>query len=148
LDHPQGAFGASNISPKPAAMAVSAMAHILDGTTTLGPVKGTPAGVYAYAFQRLGNGPVVTAVWTHNNNVWNASVGFSSTYNAPYTLAVDGAGTSGSVTVLDEMGNASTKTYTNGVLTLSATESPVYVVSHNASVAKANATTPAGYTPG
>jgi hypothetical protein len=29
-----------------------------------------------------------------------------------------------------------------------ATESPVYVVSHNASVAKANATTPAGYTPG
>jgi hypothetical protein len=148
LDHPQGAFGASNISPKPAAMAVSAMAHILDGTATLGPVKGTPAGVYAYAFQRLGNGPVVTAVWTHNNNVWNASVGFSSTYNAPYTLAVDGSGTSGSVTVLDEMGNASTKTYTNGMLTLNATEAPVYVVSHNASVAKANATTPAGYTPG
>jgi hypothetical protein len=36
-------------------------------------------------------------------------------------------------------------TYTNGMLTLNLTEAPVYVVSTNAAVAKANATTPAGY---
>jgi hypothetical protein len=145
LAHPQGAFGATDLSPKPAAMAVSAMTHVLDGTITLGPVKGTPSGVYAYAFQRRSNGPVVTALWTHNNSVWDASVGFSTTYSKPYSLTVDGPGTSGSVTVLDEMGNPSTQKYTNGVLTLNLTEAPAYVVSNNATVAKANATTPVGY---
>jgi hypothetical protein len=145
LDNPQGEYGATNISPKPAAMAVAAMTRILDGTNTLGPVNGTPTGVYAYAFQQLNNGAVITALWTHNNSVWSASGGFSSTYSVPYTLAVDAPGTSGTVTVLDEMGNPSTLNYSNG--TLSLTESPVYVISHNASVASANSTLPAGYVP-
>jgi hypothetical protein len=43
------------------------------------------------------------------------------------------------------MGNASSAKYSNGTLTLNATESPVYVVSNDASVAKANATVPVGY---
>ncbi|MFB9125984.1 hypothetical protein ACFFYR_23575 [Paraburkholderia dipogonis] len=47
--------------------------------------------------------------------------------------------------VVDMMGNATNAKYSNGVLTLNLTESPVYVVSNNASVAKANATTPVGY---
>ncbi len=145
LTDAQGAFGATNISPKPAAMAVSALTHVLDGTNTLGPVNGTPTGVYAYAFQQVGNGAVITALWTHNNSVWDASVGFSSTYSAPYSLTVDAPGTSGTVKVIDMMGNASSVNYTNGTLTLNLTESPVYVVSNNASVAKANVTTPTGY---
>ncbi|WP_321907957.1 MULTISPECIES: hypothetical protein [unclassified Paraburkholderia] len=141
----QGQYGAQNISPKPAAMAVAAMTRILDGTNTLGPVNGTPSGVYAYAFQQLNNGAVITALWTHNNSVWSASSGYSSTYSVAYSLAVDAPGTSGTVTVLDEMGNPTTMSYTNGQLSLNLTESPVYVVSQNASVASANATLPTGY---
>ncbi|HTR07501.1 MAG TPA: hypothetical protein VMJ11_12780 [Paraburkholderia sp.] len=141
----QGQYGAQNISPKPAAMAVAAMTRILDGTNTLGPVNGTPSGVYAYAFQQLNEGAVITALWTHNNNVWNASTGFSSTYSVPYSLAVDAPGTNGTVTVLDEMGNPSTMSYTNGSLSLNLTESPVYVISTNAAVASANSTVPTGY---
>ncbi|RFU48258.1 hypothetical protein D0B32_11480 [Paraburkholderia sp. DHOC27] len=145
LSNPQGAFGPSSISPKPAAMATAAMTRIIDGTNTLGPVNGVPAGVYAYAFQQLNNGAVITALWTHDNAVWNASKGFSSTYQVPYALRVDAKGTAGQVTVLDMMGNASTQTYQDGVVTLALSEAPVYVISTNAAVAKANVTTPAGY---
>ncbi|CAD6519336.1 hypothetical protein LMG27952_01131 [Paraburkholderia hiiakae] len=143
----QGQYGAQDISPKPAAMAVAAMTRILDGTNTLGPVNGTPSGVYAYAFRQLNNGAVITALWTHNNSVWSASSGYSSTYSVAYSLAVDAPGTSGTVTVLDEMGNPTTKSYTNGQLSLSLTESPVYVISQNATVASANSTLPTGYVP-
>ncbi len=146
LNDAQGAFGATNISPKPVAMAIAAMTHTLDGTHSLGAVNGTPTGVYAYAFQQVGNGAVITALWTHNNSVWDASVGFSSTYSVPYTLTVDAPGTSGTVKVIDMMGNASSVSYSNGTLTLNLTESPVYVVSNNASVAQANSTVPVGYT--
>ena len=145
LNDAQGQFGASNLSPKPVAMAISAMTHTLDGTTTLGPVNGTPNGIYAYAFQQVGNGAVITALWTHSNAVWSASTGFSPTYSVPYSLAVDAPGTSGTVKVVDMMGNATSVSYSNGTLTLNLTESPVYVVSNNASVAKANATVPVGY---
>ncbi|WP_454805096.1 hypothetical protein [Paraburkholderia fungorum] len=145
LNDAQGAFGATNISPKPVAMAISAMTHTLDGTHTLGPVNGTPTGIYAYAFQQVGNGAVITALWTHNNSVWDASNGFSSSYSVPYSLTVDAPGTSGTVKVIDMMGNASSANYSNGTLTLNLTESPVYVVSNNASVAKANTTVPVGY---
>ncbi|MFM0647673.1 hypothetical protein PQR14_25430 [Paraburkholderia bryophila] len=145
LSDAQGAFGATNLSPKPVAMALSAMTHTLDGTTTLGPVNGAPNGVYAYAFQQLNNGAVITALWTHSNNAWSASSGFSSTYSVPYTLTVDAPGTSGTVKLIDMMGNASTVNYSNGALTLNLTESPVYVVSNNASIAQANSTVPVGY---
>jgi hypothetical protein len=145
LVDPQGGFGPASISPKPAAMATAAMTRIVDGTNTLGPVNGVPAGVYAYAFQQLNNGPVITALWTHNNEVWNASKGFSSTYQVPYALRVDSPGTSGQVTVLDMMGNPSPLSYSNGLAMLTLTEAPIYVISANAAVAKANVTTPAGY---
>jgi hypothetical protein len=77
--------------------------------------------------------------------VWSASSGFSSTYSVPYSLTVDAPGTSGNVKVIDMMGNPLTMSYTNGTLTLNLTEAPVYVVSNNATVAKANVTTPTGY---
>ncbi|ACC70386.1 hypothetical protein PPMP20_07905 [Paraburkholderia phymatum] len=145
LSNAQGSFGASNISPKPAAMAVSAMSRILDGTNTLGPVKGTPSGVYAYSFQQINNGSVITALWTHNNDAWSASSGFSSTYSVAYNLTVDAPGTSGTVKVLDMMGNPMTLNYTNGTLKLNLTEAPVYVVSKNADVVKSNVNPPPGY---
>ena len=141
----QGAWGATNISPKPAALVVAAMTRILDGTNTLGPIVGVPAGVYAYAFQRLNNGKVISALWTHNNAAWSASTGFSTTYSVNYDLQVDAPGTSGQVSVLDMMGNTSAVPYRNGVVALTLTEAPIYVISSNASVAKAHVTTPQGY---
>jgi len=145
LSNAQGSFGATNISPKPAAMAVSAMTRILDGTNTLGPVNGTPAGVYAYSFQQINGGSVITALWTHNNDVWSANSGFSSTYSVAYGLTVDAPGTSGTVKVLDMMGNPITMNYTDGTLKLNLTEAPVYVISSNAGVAKRNVNPPPGY---
>jgi hypothetical protein len=145
LDDAQGAFGATNLSPKPAAMAVATMTRVLDGTTTLGPVNGTPSGVYAYGFEQRGTGTPITALWTHNNAVWSASTGFSQTYTVGYNLTVDSPGTSGTVQVLDMMGNASTVAYTNGVVSLNLSEAPIYVVGKNAAVAAANSTVPLGY---
>ncbi|WP_227747096.1 glycoside hydrolase family protein [Paraburkholderia franconis] len=145
LSNAQGSFGATNISPKPAAMVMSAMTRVLDGTDTLGPVKNTPSGVYAYSFQQVNNGSVITALWTHNNNVWNASAGFSSTYSVAYNLVVDAPGTSGTVKLIDMMGNPMTMNYTDGTLKLNLTEAPVYVVSNNVSVLKSNVNPPPGY---
>jgi hypothetical protein len=121
LDNAQAAFGTQNMSPKPAAMTVAAMTRI------------------------LGGGRVITALWTHNNAVWDASVGFSATYSKAYQLSVDAPGTSGTVQLIDAMGNVSNATYTNGAVTLTLTEMPQYVVSGNASIAKNNSTKPAGY---
>jgi hypothetical protein len=147
LNDPQGAYGASNLSPKPEAMAFAAMTRVLDGTNTLGRVTGAPAGDYVYAFQQLGNGKVVTAAWAHSNAQWPASSGaYSQTYSTSYSLQVDNPGTSGNVTKIDGYGNASTVAYSNGQVTLTLTEVPQYIVSNNATVAKANATVPLGYT--
>jgi hypothetical protein len=145
LVNPQGGFGQKEISPKPAAMGVAAMTRLVDGTTTLGPLNGTPKNIHAYAFQRLNGGKVVTALWTHNNKEWPGAEGFSSTYAENYSLVVDAPDKSGNVTVFDMMGNASTMPYRNGRVALALTEAPVYVVSDNAEVARANVTAPAGY---
>jgi hypothetical protein len=145
LINPQGGFGQTQISPKPAAMSMAAMTRLIDGTSTLGPVKGTPPGIYAYAFQRLNGGKVVTALWTHDNAVWPGASGFSATHEANYDLQVDSAGTSGTVTAYDLMGNPSTLPYTNGRVSLTLTEAPVYVVSTNAAVMKAGVSAPEGY---
>jgi hypothetical protein len=126
-------------------MSLAALTRLVDGTNTLGPVKGTPAGVYAYAFQRLDGGKIVTALWTHDNAVWPGASGFSATHSANYQLQVDSAGTSGSVTAFDMMGNPSTLPYANGRVSLTLTEAPVYVVSTNAAVMKAGVTPPEGY---
>jgi len=149
LEHPKGMYGASNISPKPAALAVATMTRLIDGTWTLGPLRGTPAGVYAYAFARPGagkaSGKVITALWSHDNARWSAKTGFDATRATNYTLQVDARGRSGQVSVFDMMGNPTTMTYSDGMLPLRLTESPVYVVSDNADAVKANAITPAGY---
>lgn len=145
LVNPQGTYGPAKISPKPAALAVAAMTRLIDGTNTLGPLNGLPFGVYGYAFQRLNNGNVVTALWAHNNANWSADTGFSATYNVAYSLQVDVPGSSGQVTVVDMMGNAASVAYSNGQVALALTETPVYVISTNASVAQGNVTTPEGY---
>jgi hypothetical protein len=147
IAHPQGQFGATNVSPKPEAMAFAAMTRIIDGTQTLGRLNGLPSMTYGYAFQQLGHGAVITALWTHNNAYWPTSGGaYSATHSTPYALTVDSRGTKGRVTVVDIMGNPTTVPYSNGVVNLTLTESPIYVVSSNATVMKSNTTAPVGYT--
>jgi hypothetical protein len=145
LVNAEGGFGQTQISPKPAAMGIAAMTRIIDGTDTLGVLKGTPPGVYGYAFQRLDGGKVVTALWTHDNAVWPDASGFSTTHSVRQELHVDAPGTSGTVTVLDMMGNPSELHYANGRVAVTLTEAPVYVVSGNADVMKANVSAPEGY---
>jgi len=145
LDHPTGAYGPTRISPKPAALAVAAMTRIVDGTVTLGPLKGVPKGVYAYAFRRLGGGKIVTALWTHDNDAWSAKTGFDASRSVDYRLRVDAPGTTGEVTVFDMMGNATALPYRDGVASLKLSPAPVYVVSGNADVFKEAVTTPEGY---
>lgn len=144
LDHPQGAFGATDVSPKPAALALATLTRLVDGTVTLGPLRGTPPGVYAYGFARP-DGRAVTALWTHDNAHWNTTTGFDSTYGVDWQLQVDARGRTGNVAVFDMMGNPVSEPYRDGMLSLKLTESPVYVVSNNVAVVKTNATTPAGY---
>jgi hypothetical protein len=147
LQNANGGDGDTNLSPKPMGMVFAALSRILDGTNTLGYITSLPTYVHGYAFQQLGSGDVITALWAHNNASWPDGTGlYSQTYSVPYTLQVDATGTSGNVTVLDVMGNPSTVAYTNGSVTLNLTESPIYVVSTNATVAKNNVTVPTGYT--
>jgi hypothetical protein len=144
---PQGQYGASNVSPKPVALAIAALTRVLDGTQTLGRLNSLPSMVYGYVFQQLNNGPVVTALWTHNNAYWPTSSGsYSSTYSTNYALTVDSPGTNGNVTLIDMMGNPSTVAYSNGVVNLTLTESPVYVVSTNVNAFSGKYTAPVGYT--
>lgn len=146
-----GFEGATNLSPKPEAMAFAALSRILDGTNTLGPYtlpacNNTNGCVHAYAFRQFNSGKVISALWFHKNSAWTGPSSFSQTVSTSFSLPVDAAGTSGNVTVLDVYGNQSTVAYTNGQVTLTLTESPIYVVSTNATVASANVTTPTGYT--
>ena len=145
--NPQGSHTARNVSPKPEAMAFAAMTRIIDGTRTLGHLNGLPKMVYGYAFQQMGGGTVITALWTHNNANWPTPAGsYSPTAGTTYSLKVDNVGTNGTVTVLDMMGNPHTVGYVNGIVNLTLTESPIYVVSQNASVMAAQITAPVGYT--
>ncbi|WP_082201631.1 hypothetical protein [Paraburkholderia phenoliruptrix] len=145
LEHDKGAYGPSHISPKPAALAVAAMTRIVDGTATLGPLKGLPKGVYGYAFQRLGGGKIVTALWSHDNEKWSAKTGFNAGQSTEYRLRVDAPGTSGTVTALDMMGNATPVPYRDGLASVKLSPTPLYVVSNNADVFKDAVTTPEGY---
>jgi hypothetical protein len=151
LNDSQGAFGATNLAPKPEAMAFAALSKIIDGTQTMGrynlPTCNVANGcVHAYAFQQLGNGKVISALWVHNNSQWPTGGTYSSTYSQPYTLTVDAAGASGTVIVLDMFGNSSTMSYSGGQVALTLTESPIYVISNNASVTTGLVTAPVGYT--
>ena len=143
----QGTYRASKkLSPKPEALAFAAMTRIVDGTQTLGRLNGLPPSVYGYAFQQLNNGPVITALWTHSDANWQNAASYSTTASASYALTVDAPGTSGNVTVFDMMGNPSTVQYANGVVNLTLSETPIYVLSSNANVIRANVTAPVGYT--
>jgi hypothetical protein len=131
-------WGTGAISPKPGFMMAAALTRLVDGTVTLGYLDDLPAGVYGYAFQRLGGGAVITAMWTHAAS-WNAT--------ATYALPVAASGTSGQVVLVDSMGNPSPASYTDGTVSLSLGEYPVYVISNDAATTQGLVTVPEGYAP-
>lgn len=129
-------WGTGAISPKPGFMMAATLTRLVDGTTTLGHFDGLPANAYGYAFQRLGNGPAITSLWTHNTG-WNATVN--------YGLRVGAPGTSGQVVVVDAMGNASYASVSDGVVSLTLGEYPTYVISTDVATIKSQVTAPEGY---
>jgi hypothetical protein len=78
----------------------------------------------------------MTAVWAHNAS-FNAS--------EPYDLTVDSPGTSGKTVMFDAMGNPQTVDYSNGVVKVTISEMPIYVLSSNVSAAKSHVRAPEGY---
>jgi hypothetical protein len=78
----------------------------------------------------------VTALWAHNGS-FNASV--------RYPFWVDAAGKSGTVVVFDGMGNPKNMPYTNGLLQITLSEMPQYVLATNMSVLHPNLRVPHGY---
>jgi hypothetical protein len=129
-------FDSSVVEPKPAAMAMAAATRLVDGSRSLGALTDLPAGGYGYAFRLSDNSHMITAVWAHN-----------STFNAsePYEVRVDAPGTSGEVVLFHAMGNPENRWYYDGVLKVTLTEMPIYVLSDNIAAVTPNVRAPQGY---
>jgi hypothetical protein len=124
------------IEPKPAAMAMAAATRLVDNSRSLGALTNLPAGGYGYAFLLADKSHVMTALWAHNDT-FNA--------NESYELEVNAPGTSGNVMLFDSMGNPKSEAYSNGLLKVTLSEMPVYVLSADVAVAKSHARAPEGY---
>ncbi|HEX4150719.1 MAG TPA: hypothetical protein VHY75_00760 [Steroidobacteraceae bacterium] len=136
LDMPHPDFGSPNISPKPAAMAVAAMTRLIDESRSLGALRRMPGGAYGYSFALSDNSHTVTALWAHDA---------SFDANITYEFQLDAPGTSGPAVIVDGMGNPTRAEYTDGKVQLALSEMPVYVLSGNISVLKAQLRAPEGY---
>jgi hypothetical protein len=130
-------FNSPNISPKPAAMAVAAATRLVDGSRSLGALTNIPADGYGYSFLLADKSHVVTALWAHNSS-FNASIS--------HQVKVDASGTSGTVVVFDAMGNPSNVAYSNGLVSLTLSEMPIYMLSSHAAVMQSQTRAPEGYT--
>lgn len=139
LSMPNPDFGSPDVSPKPAAMAVAAATRLIDGSRSLGAITDMPSGSYGYSFVLSDKAHAVTALWAHSGS-FDAS--------APYQLQIDASGTNGTAVVLDAMGNPRNVQYTNGVLNLTLSEMPVYVLSSNIAVLQSTLRAPQGYASG
>ena len=129
-------FNSPNISPKPAAMAVAAASRLVDGSRSLGALNNLPSNGYGYSFLLSDKSHVMTALWGHNSS-FDASI--------PYRLKVDADGTSGTVVVFDTMGNPSNVPYSNGVVQVTLSEMPIYVMSSDLGALQTQVRAPEGY---
>jgi hypothetical protein len=133
---PADNYNSPNISPKPAALAVAAATRLVDGSRSLGALTNLPSGGYGYSFLLADKVHATTALWAHNSS-FNASMS--------YQLQLDSPGASGSAIVFDAMGNPKSVQYTNGVLQVTLSEMPIYVLSSNVSVLQTQTRAPEGY---
>ncbi len=129
-------YASGDLQPKPTAMAVAAATRLVDGSRSLGGLTNLPSGGYGYTFLLADSKHTMTAVWAHN-----------ATFNASesYEVTVDAPGTSGKTVMFDTMGNPQTAEYSNGVVKVTISEMPVYVLSSNVSAAKSHLRAPEGY---
>jgi hypothetical protein len=139
LSMPNPNFGSSNISPKPAAMAVATAARLIDGARSLGAMEQMPTGAYGYSFMLTDNSHAVTALWAHSGS-FNA--------NVPFQFQLDNPGSTGTAVVIDAMGNPTNVQYSNGELQLTLSEMPTYVLSSNISALQTQLRPPEGYNSG
>ncbi|MGD0504951.1 MAG: hypothetical protein ABSD02_19615 [Steroidobacteraceae bacterium] len=130
------AYAGGNLQPKPTAMAVAAATRLIDGSRSLGALTNVPSGGYGYSFLLADSSHVMTALWAHNSS-FDAS--------ESYELQVAAAGTSGETIMFDTMGNPKTVAYSNGLLKVTLSEMPIYVLSDDAAVTKAHSRAPEGY---
>jgi hypothetical protein len=129
-------YASGNLQPKPTAMAVAAATRLVDGSRSLGGLTNMPSGGYGYTFLLADSKHTMTALWAHNGS-FNAS--------ETYEVQVDSSGTSGKTVMFDAMGNPKTVDYSNGLLKVTISEMPVYVLSSNVSAAKSHVRAPEGY---
>ena len=129
-------FNSPDIGPKPAAMAVAAATRLVDGSRSLGAFTSMPAGGYGYSFVLADKSHAMTALWAHNAS-FDASMS--------YQLQLDSPGTSGTAVLFDTMGNPKNVQYTNGVLQVTISEMPIYVLSSNIGALQPQLRVPEGY---
>ncbi|MFA5056932.1 MAG: hypothetical protein WC485_02360 [Opitutaceae bacterium] len=110
LSLPQIIYGASKISPRPAAPAYAAMTFLLEGHKSAGVIEYLGDTALGYAYQRGDH--VVLALWDFGGK--------------PREVDIQ-VGREKLVTA-DIMGNQTAVTTDHGVLKLTLTESPVYVI--------------------
>ncbi len=129
-------FNSPSISPKPAALAVAAATRLVDGSRSLGALTNLPSGGYGYSFLLSDKSHAMTALWAHDDS-FDASLS--------YRFQVDSPGASGTAIVFDAMGNAKSVEYTNGVLAITLSEMPLYVMTSNVSALQSQTRPPEGY---
>jgi hypothetical protein len=129
-------FASNRIAPKPATMAVAAAARLVDGSRSLGALTDLPAGGYGYAFLLADKSHAMTALWAHNA---------SFDANETYALRVDSTGTSGKTVLFDTMGNPKAVSYSDGILKVTLSEMPIYVLSPNVAASRSHVRAPEGY---
>jgi hypothetical protein len=66
-------------------------------------------------------------------------------FGEPYELQVDSPGTSGEILLFHAMGNPEVRAYSNGLLHVTLTEMPVYVLSANVAASSSHVRAPKGY---
>jgi hypothetical protein len=136
LSMPNPNFGSPNISPKPAAMAVAAMTRLIGDSRTLGALTRMPGGAYGYSYELPDHSHAVTALWAHDGS-FDASV--------PFSFQVDMPGSSGTVVVVDAMGNPRATQYGDGKIQTTLSEMPIYVLSGNIRALEPQLRRPEGY---
>jgi hypothetical protein len=129
-------FASTSISPKPATMAVAAATRLVDSSRSLGALTNMPTGGYGYAFRLADKSHAMVAVWAHNS-AFDAS--------ESYAVRVDSAGTSGKTMMFDSMGNPKSVQYSNGLVNVTLSEMPIYVLSSNVGAAGSHVRAPQGY---
>jgi hypothetical protein len=136
LSMPVHDVASTSIAPKPATMAIAAATRLVDGSRSLGALTNMPTDGYGYAFRLAGSTHAMMAVWAHNSS-FNAS--------EPYSVQVDAPGTSGKTMMFDSMGNPQSVNYTNGMVTVTLGEMPLYVLSSHVAAASSHVRVPQGY---